>query len=71
LPFWFCIHLPSLFLSCFAGQTDLSIRYAQYTGMAKEQNDFRASEHVELIGQILLLEECQHISWALNTHTII
>jgi hypothetical protein len=26
---------------------------AQYTGMAKEQNDFRASEHVEPIGQIL------------------
>jgi hypothetical protein len=46
LPFWFCIHL-SLFLSCFAGQTDFSIRYCQYTGMAKEQNDFRASEHVE------------------------
>ena len=34
----------------------------QYTGMAKEQNDFRNEQEKNLIGRIVLLEECQPIS---------
>ena len=32
---------------------------AQYTGMAKEQNDFRKKQEKNPIGRIVLLEACQ------------
>jgi hypothetical protein len=44
---WFCPRLLNLFYPVLQGKQIYQSDIAQYTGMAKEQNDFRAAEDVE------------------------
>jgi hypothetical protein len=64
LHFRFCIHFFNLFLSCFfTGKKIFQSDIAQYTGMAKEQNDFRATDNAESLLDKPAME-CQLISYA-------